>query len=506
MAMFNNQKGRKAPGKEHAKAPARAPRPRTVDLASEPLHEELIAGEDVIAPDSKRARETFLPITFAAIADRLTRPQAWAPGQARAANRLFQYLAYWRKQQYQKRTLGISQTYEPFNPDSDNLQTRQFTDIEKYKMQKRLVNHVETLLTQANYVRISPSDVETIMTAETHYGLDFTVDLDAFEELLIFYRGASTRRDQKRDLRKFYRKVEFDVPVYQRLLILFKMKPRLQCIEEEMRRSKITRKQATKIIDRKRRRLPEGLGEDNIYMKLFRDIPRADLEMIFPNTEVRFRTFDKIKMGVTGIGGLGVGIASAAGKVGAVVAQPLLAIPIIGSIGGIAFRQVMGAFNQHQKYMVVMAQNLYFHALADNLGVLVLLADRAAEEDVKEEVLLYSVLCKETVNRRDLDAVDRAIEKFLHTTFGIDVDFDLEDALGRLLEDGLVTEAADGTLQALPPTEAAERIDQMWDLFLDNLPDVFQQEGTEFVGRSGGARHGPRADGGNGAGMSEAAQ
>ena len=57
--------------------------------------------------------------------------------------------------------------------------------------------------------------------------------------------------------------------------------------------------------------------------------------------------------------------------------------------------------------MVVMAQNLYFHAMADNRGVMTLLADRAAEEDVKEEMLLYSVLAKEPANIRDLGQVDR---------------------------------------------------------------------------------------------------
>ncbi|MEO1708868.1 MAG: hypothetical protein AAFR70_01240, partial [Pseudomonadota bacterium] len=114
--------------------------------------------------------------------------------------------------------------------------------------------------------------------------------------------------------------------------------------------------------------------------------------------------------------------------------------------------------------------------------------------DVKEEILLYSVLCKETVNRRDLDAVDRAIERFLRSTFGVDVDFDLDDALSRLIADGIVNESEDGTLQALPPAEAAQHIDNMWDVFLDNLPDFVEHEGTEFVGQRGGARHGPRAD------------
>ena len=65
-------------------------------------------------------------------------------------------------------------------------------------------------------------------------------------------------------------------------------------------------------------------------------------------------------------------------------------------------RQATNFINQRNRYMVVMARNLYFHAMADNRGVMTLLADRAAEEDIKEEMLLYSVLAKERINIRDL--------------------------------------------------------------------------------------------------------
>jgi len=119
----------------------------------------------------------------------------------------------------------------------------------------------------------------------------------------------------------------------------------------------------------------------------------------------------------------------------------------VAGIGGVAFRQLMSFFNTRQKYMVVMAQNLYFHALADNRGVIMTLADRAADEDVKEEMLLYSVLAKETVRRDDLHAVDQAIEQYLQKSFGINVDFDLEDALERLLKDGVAKETVDGVIQ-----------------------------------------------------------
>jgi hypothetical protein len=107
------------------------------------------------------------------------------------------------------------------------------------------------------------------------------------------------------------------------------------------------------------------------------------------------------------------------------------------------------------------------------------LADRAAEEDVKEEMLLYSVLAKETAQRKDLPAIDTAIEQYLTSSFGVTVDFDLEDALDRLIADGLVTEAADGKLATLPPRDAARHLDARWDVFLDNL-DVGDSEGHEI--------------------------
>jgi hypothetical protein len=129
--------------------------------------------------------------------------------------------------------------------------------------------------------------------------------------------------------------------------------------------------------------------------------------------------------------------------------------------------------------MVVLAQNLYFHAMADNGGVVTLLAERAAEEDVKEEMLLYSVLAKEGVNVRDLKAVDEAIERYLKHTFNIDVDFDVQDAFKRLKEEGLVAELPDGTLQTLRPHEATQQIDKLWDRSLDDLPDMVREEGAE---------------------------
>jgi hypothetical protein len=440
---------------------------------------------DIVAPDAQRKTERFLPVTRFALIERLTRTELWPAGQAQRARRFFRYLDYWRRQQYTAVLGELERDYEPFSPDTDLLLTRAFTAEEKKAMQRRAVDGIEKLLGQANYVRVDPANVQIIMTQDSHYGLDLHVDLDAFEELALYYRGASTRKDQRRTLRKFMRKEEFDVPIFQRLFLLFKLKPFERRVADLMSREKLSRSAAEKRVKKMRALLPAQVSDENIYIKLFKNMPRSDLEMVFPNTQVRFRLMDKLKLGLTGGAGLGMGIFSAAGKLALAFTNPVAAAGAVAGLSGIAFRQAMNFVNQRQRYMVVMAQNLYFHSLADNRGVMIKLADRAAEEDVKEEILLYAVLAKEVVYRHELPAVDRAVENYLREAFGVDVDFDLEDALARLKADGLVNEQQDGRLVALGPADATLHIDALWDGYLDRLADDEAEEGQE-IDRSAG--------------------
>ncbi len=484
-ARFGGEPGAPSTGAPNAGAP-RSDMPRS-DSAHPPRSHRIegiaagLSAADVIEADGHRPRERFIPITRFALIDRLTRPKAWSNGQANEARRFFRYLDYWRHQRYNSRLLELEQTYEPFSPDSDLLMTRQFTDAELKRMQTRFIAEMREILAQANYEEIPPDRADAILSAESHYGLDLHVDFSLFEEVAIFYRGASAKKNARRRLRKFFLKEEFDLPIYQRLFLLFKVKPLETSIREIIEREKVSRKEAERMAKKQRQFLPAAVTDDNIYMKLFKNIPRSDIEMVFPNTEVRYRMLDKIMLGGGGIAGLGGPIVGAITKFGA-LANPFVAVPVVIGLGGAVFRGAMNFVNKRNKYMVVMAQNLYFHSMADNRGVMIILADRAAEEDVKEEILLYSVLAKTEAKRADLPDIDRGIEKWLQTTFGVDVDFDLEDALDRLLRDGIVREDADGTLVTMPPREAALHLDAKWDVFLDELPDIecYEEEGEEI--------------------------
>jgi Protein of unknown function (DUF3754) len=448
-------------------------------LASDPSQASAF---DQLKPESERGRERFIPVTRFALLDRLTAPGTWPDSQAQEARRFFRYLDHWRRQQYTAELHQLEETYEPFSPDSDLLMTRTFSPQERQVMQQRVIDGMKRILEQANYVRIDHNDVETILTRDSAYGLDLFVDLHAFEEVLLYYRGASTKRDHRRRWHKFYLKEDFDIPIFQRLFLLFKMKPFDVRVREVMQSEKLNRREAEKAVKRRRASLPPEVHDDNIYMKLFKNIPRSDLEMVFPNTQVRFRFFDKLWLGATASGGLGLGAFGAAGKIALLASNPIAALGALVGLGGVAVRQATNFMNQKQRYMVVMAQNLYFHAMADNRGVMLKLAARAAEEDIKEEMLLYSVLAKERARRQDLPDIDAAIEQYLNASFGVSVDFDIPDALRRLIADGIVTEGSDGTLSTLPPREAALHIDRKWDLFLDELPEPVSAEGMEFQG------------------------
>jgi Protein of unknown function (DUF3754) len=447
---------------------------------------------ELIAADPHAAgamqREKFLPVTRSSLMDRLTVPSAWPSGDVMQVRRFMRYLDYWRRHSYTMRLLELEHSYEPFSPDSDLLTTRTFSAEERTTLRKRLVGQISELLEQGNFTRVDPSEVHIILTPDSHYGLDLQVDLKAFEEVLIYYRGATTITERRRDpLKGYIGWKEVKIPVFQRLFLLFKLKPFEERVREVMQEQQVDRTEAERYVKRMRGMLPAAVSSDYVYLKLFKNLPRSDVEMIFPNTKVKFRMFDKIKFGVTAGGGLGMGVFGTASKVALLTTNPFAFAGALVGLGGVAARQASNFIAQRNRYMVVMAQNLYFHAMADNRGVVTLLADRAAEEDVKEEMLLYSVLAKAPANIADLGHLDQAIEQYLSRTFNIDVDFDVGDALRRLKQDGIVTELSDGKLQTLRPEQAALRIDQLWDASLDQLPDIAPEEGQEMGIGSGDA-------------------
>lgn len=433
--------------------------------AQEEFEVESIERAPLDAPESEYER--FIPVSRFEIIDRMTRPGMWPEDEIEDAKRFFRYLAAWRHIVYKERLDRLEEAYHPFNPEADVVRGHTYSEREKQQLKADFLHLTTELLIQANYTRVEPHQLVELIGSKDQDSLRLEVELDEYEECHVYRRGAATMRvTRKRADRLYLRSRTVEVPIYQRVFVLLKLKPESQRIREIMNELDVNERKARRILKRKRKTLPPGVSSDHIYIKMFRDIPRADIEMLFPNTRIQFRPIDKIKIAVTGGGGTVAGVAGTVSKL-LVASNPIsLGIAVFG-LGGLFARQVSTVIGQRNRYMMTLARNLYFHSMADNRGVITLLANRAEEEDVKEEVLLYTVLAKERVHESELPDVQAAVEQYLESEFKVAIAFDAKEALNRLIADKVVVRTPDGYLEALSPYEGRQHLDELWDGYLN---------------------------------------
>ena len=418
------------------------------------------------------ATERFIPVAPHDLISRLALPEVWPGVDPASVRAFFKVLIHWRHLNYSDRQRDLLRLYAPFSPDSDTKVAETASLGERAEQQQVFVGLVRQLLARANYDEIPRDRIEAVISEQNPYGLALEVDLSEFEELHIFYRGESETTAPPSKLERFaLRKKPVKLSIYQRLFVKLKLKPVEVRVREIMLKEQVDAKKAEKIIAKLRKTLPASITGDYIYLKLFKFIPRADLEMLFPNTRVKMRQIDKLKLGVTAGGGSAAGIATTIAKLSTVAAltNPLTVGMAMIGLGGIVFRQISSVFATRTTYMAQLSKNLYFNNLANNHSVMAVLSERGEEEDIKEEVLLYTLLARSTMKRSELADAKLAVEHYLQSEFQVKVNFDIYDALERLVDTGVVIEQPDGTLVALQPADGARHIDEMWDKYLDKV-------------------------------------
>ncbi len=333
--------------------------------------------------------------------------------------------------------MQLKTRYRPFNPDSDLISRHTYNTAEYGALKMELVDAVIPLLQRANYEELTQQTLHAAMNKTSPYGVEVSVDFDDFEEILLFFRGEAHRYDEKRHWRSLYLKKErIRVDVYRRLFLLLKPK-RL-----EERAKEIARHQG-RDVERVKRTLCkhnvvllEEEPRERIYMKLFKDIPHADLEMLFPNTRVKMTLKDKLKIGITGGGGTIGGLATFMGKLGTMM-DPLSLLAAVGAFGGVLWRQIKTVLTHRTRYMARLAKNLYFYNLDNNIGVVTHLVDMAESEESKEALMAYLFLSQDTPPT-DAEALDEAIETYMRETYKVPMNFEVNAGVQKLVELGLV--------------------------------------------------------------------
>jgi hypothetical protein len=412
-------------------------------------------------------RQRFIPVSLQEIVGDLCQTPGWSEAQRKDFNSFCDVFAALYHYKFKNQIDEIKRAYQPFNPDTDVVTKKQYSPQDCQQLHDNLINHVKSLLNHANYEQLSKDDINAAMNEASPYGISVSVNLEDYADMLLYYRGAATKIEYRRDWRSlFLFKRKFEIPIYKRLFLLLNFKTKVQRVREMMQaNSKLSEKQAIHQLKRFYSKDLESADiEKHIFVKLFKNIPCYDLEMLFPNQKIRFKLLDKLKLAVTGSGGLIGGSIALLSKMSLIATNPFGFLFAIFGFVGVIVRQIMNIFNHQTKYMMVLSRNLYFHNLDNNFGVFGHLNDLAEDEECKEAILAYYFLFTQPDQLWTEAELDKIIEQYLRETYDIDVDFEVDDGLRKLTAEQLLI-SENGVLKALDLKTACRRLDEQWDNF-----------------------------------------
>ena len=102
---------------------------------------------------------------------------------------------------YHRHYISLKTAYRPFNPDRDVVSNRVWSDNEKRCLQKKLFSEVSALLQKANYEELDEVHINEALNNEMSRGLSIGVELDDYQQVLIYTRGKSVVRVKQRHWR-----------------------------------------------------------------------------------------------------------------------------------------------------------------------------------------------------------------------------------------------------------------------------------------------------------------
>ena len=348
---------------------------------------------------------------------------------------------------------SLKDNYAPLDPDSD---TRAYASAE-VSSDHNFVELLGGLLEKANYEQITEDELNQALTEESLFKIRLHVDFDDFAEVLLFSRGVTQREETLSSLFGLVKKT-ICFTNYDRVVLYIRFRDDYDGTHAGLPTCK----------------------PGATLLKLFKNVPKADLEMLFPNTAVRMRLIDKILIGVPAVisGGivlttkLGASLVLLGSLLGfwlGISSEPvelnktgiMILLAGVGALGGYLWKQFNSFKNRKLRFMQALTQNLYFKNMDNNAGVFHRLANAAEEEECKEAVLAYYFLLtsEAAMTRGELD---RAIEHWLQEKWQCSVDFEIDDALNKLLALKLVSEM-DGKLSVVSIQQGIKALDARWD-------------------------------------------
>ncbi|MET7767836.1 TMEM143 family protein [Nocardia sp. NPDC005366] len=357
---------------------------------------------------------------------------------------------------------SVLDAYQLVDPAEDERTIRAATPRDRAAARATVERELVALAEAADFTRIDAAEIERSFAEHSLVKVRLEIDDDDIDTAMFFRRGVAQRTEKVKWLYGLRRRsVEFTS--YSKVLVYIAFTERPQATADR----------------------PNG----GVLLKMFQNVPRNDLEMLYPRVRVRMRPLDKLLIGVPAvISGIIVLVTKLIASLGLLVL--LLAFWLglreesvlldqtalvtlgagVAAFGGYLVRQFSKFKNRKITLMKTLSEHLYFRNLDNDAGVFHHLLDAAEESEVKETILAYHFL--RTADRPlTAAALDQRVENWFRARWETTFDFEIGGGLRTLRELELLTEDDDGTLGAVALPEAKQRLDRRWDnLFRADIP------------------------------------
>ncbi|KFF06655.1 TMEM143 family protein [Flavobacterium reichenbachii] len=366
---------------------------------------------------------------------------------------------------------NLKQNYALFDPDLSVKERESFAGKSDFSVFKETLL---TVLAHGNYTRVDDETLKKAFKQSDLIGLNLSIDFNAFKDYEVYVRG---QHKAKEKVSKYiFWKKEIEVEYYDRVMIY------------------LNYNEADYLKDNKVKLGKMPIDPGSIGLKIFKRVPKNDLETIFPNAVPKMSTRDKLFFWVPGIFGgfsllsttvipalIGMYAAYQSGEAidllnsKASLNQGLIALGILCLY---LFRQYNNFINKKIRYGKMLSDSLYFKNLGNNSGAFYSLLNSSEEEVLKETILAYSFLDK-SLQPLTAEELDDQIESWFSANFNIDLDFDVKDALSKLQKIGLGIEK-NGKWEVIPLEKALVTIDDLWDNVFDYNQKTAKNQNEEL--------------------------
>lgn len=376
------------------------------------------------------AGEHFIPIYFTDLLNRVLEDERLNETEREHFRTLALMLEEHYHLDYQKDFLQLKDAFVPFDPDTEVRYFPEYSEEYKEECRTRLMHGVENFLAVCNFREMTKEQSTEILGARYPGILSIKVDMRKLEFFRIFYRGI--RHEDKTGKALWLLKENYRSLKFKRVFVLARYKEKY------------------------------GSG---VLVKVFRDVDVENLKVVVPEVQLCLPIADQIKVGASFSGALGTAIVKIilAASINLILFLTMLITFALGF-----FRSICGFFNSRMRCLKTYSESLYHKSLASNMGAVNLLVEQAETQEVKEAFLAYFMLYVCRKENLTMEGLDARVEAWLEKNFGFYIDFEVDDALRKLLDKDLALKYVheDGSaphykVYDLPST--LRRLDELWD-------------------------------------------